>query len=394
MPTPRARRPCCSSIAWPSIPTCGTCRTSCRRPRRAVAPIVYENALPLDLFYILTAGDTEAGGELDSLATLGQAMQLLQGASDHHGARRAGRHRARDARSGHERGDEPDLEPVPDEELSDVGRVPGDARVDRSRCAASAGGAGHARAAPCGAHGPGSHPMSDPRFIGLPDVLDRRVLFAVELVDPVTQSITWRGLTVTADGIDGQANRQPLGTLRLAGREGRLAGRHHGGSGAHAVHAADAAGAAAAGRCPHRDRGRASRAHRARSDAGVSVRHRRHRRPGCARRSGWTFRMRLRCAAAIVQLAWHDAFTNVWRPGPPLPGEAWPQTGANGEFAALLRLIAQPRAGPGPVERPAQGARAGHPRPRDARHARQLSVSSECRRRGTRARGTAVVPRT
>jgi hypothetical protein len=45
------------------------------------APIVYENALPLDLFYILTAGDTEAGGELDSLATLGEAMQLLQGAS-------------------------------------------------------------------------------------------------------------------------------------------------------------------------------------------------------------------------------------------------------------------------------------------------------------------------
>lgn len=41
-------------------------------------PIVYESALPLDLFYLLTAGDAQAGGELDALATLGQAMQVLQ----------------------------------------------------------------------------------------------------------------------------------------------------------------------------------------------------------------------------------------------------------------------------------------------------------------------------
>jgi hypothetical protein len=41
-------------------------------------PVVYESALPLDLFYLLTAGDAQAGGELDSLATLGQAMQVLQ----------------------------------------------------------------------------------------------------------------------------------------------------------------------------------------------------------------------------------------------------------------------------------------------------------------------------
>ncbi len=43
-------------------------------------PIVYEGALPLDLFYLLTAGDAQAGGELDSLATLGLAMQVLQAA--------------------------------------------------------------------------------------------------------------------------------------------------------------------------------------------------------------------------------------------------------------------------------------------------------------------------
>jgi Pvc16 N-terminal domain len=40
-------------------------------------PIVYENSLPLDLYYLLTPGDAQAGGELDALATLGQAMQIL-----------------------------------------------------------------------------------------------------------------------------------------------------------------------------------------------------------------------------------------------------------------------------------------------------------------------------
>lgn len=43
-------------------------------------PIVYEGALPLDLFYLLTAGDAKVGGELASLGTLGQAMQVLQAA--------------------------------------------------------------------------------------------------------------------------------------------------------------------------------------------------------------------------------------------------------------------------------------------------------------------------
>jgi len=41
-------------------------------------PVVFEGSLPLDLFYLLTAGDAQAGGELDALATLGAAMQLLQ----------------------------------------------------------------------------------------------------------------------------------------------------------------------------------------------------------------------------------------------------------------------------------------------------------------------------
>jgi len=44
-------------------------------------PVVYESALPLDLYYLLTAGDAQVGGELDTLATLGVAMQVLQGAA-------------------------------------------------------------------------------------------------------------------------------------------------------------------------------------------------------------------------------------------------------------------------------------------------------------------------
>jgi len=42
-------------------------------------PVVFTGSLPLDLFYLLTPGDAQAGGELDALATLGQAMQVLNG---------------------------------------------------------------------------------------------------------------------------------------------------------------------------------------------------------------------------------------------------------------------------------------------------------------------------
>lgn len=38
---------------------------------------VYDTALPLDLYYVLTAGDSTSGGELPSLAKLGQAIQAL-----------------------------------------------------------------------------------------------------------------------------------------------------------------------------------------------------------------------------------------------------------------------------------------------------------------------------
>ena len=40
-------------------------------------PIVHRGALPLDLYYLLTAGTSETGGELQSLRILGCAMQRL-----------------------------------------------------------------------------------------------------------------------------------------------------------------------------------------------------------------------------------------------------------------------------------------------------------------------------
>jgi hypothetical protein len=41
----------------------------------------------------------------------------------------------------------------------------------------------------------------NPRFIAPPDVLTRQVLFAVELIDPITHSLVSRDVKVTADGI-------------------------------------------------------------------------------------------------------------------------------------------------------------------------------------------------
>ena len=39
--------------------------------------VVHQGALPLDLYYLLTAGTTQTGGELQSLRVLGCAMQAL-----------------------------------------------------------------------------------------------------------------------------------------------------------------------------------------------------------------------------------------------------------------------------------------------------------------------------
>jgi len=40
-------------------------------------PTIYEGSLPLDLYYLITAGTRTAGGELSDLLLLGKAMQAL-----------------------------------------------------------------------------------------------------------------------------------------------------------------------------------------------------------------------------------------------------------------------------------------------------------------------------
>src|SRR4051794_40332466 len=42
-----------------------------------VPPIEYENSLPLDLYYLFTAGTAQNGGELEALSVLGLAMRAL-----------------------------------------------------------------------------------------------------------------------------------------------------------------------------------------------------------------------------------------------------------------------------------------------------------------------------
>src|SRR5262249_49195035 len=40
-------------------------------------PTIYENSLPLDLYYMFTAGSAQTGGELEALSVLGLAMRAL-----------------------------------------------------------------------------------------------------------------------------------------------------------------------------------------------------------------------------------------------------------------------------------------------------------------------------
>ena len=46
-------------------------------PQPDQPPIVYEGSLPLDLYYLVTAGTPKGGAELDGLSLLGRAIQAL-----------------------------------------------------------------------------------------------------------------------------------------------------------------------------------------------------------------------------------------------------------------------------------------------------------------------------
>ena len=186
--------------------------------------------------------------------------------------------------------------------------------------------------------------MTDPRFIDTPDVLDRRVLFALEVIDPVTQAFVSNGITVTA------VNLQAKPIISRSGRFVWLVDQD----------AWPGDVSVDPGRLPYAPETQAGPP-RPPDILAASATQRLMRivlRPTSAYPFDTgptvvrgTLKERLDYPApvvsdAIVQLAWHDALAGTWSPGPPLPGEAWPRTGANGDFAALLQLRAQPPADP------------------------------------------------
>lgn len=187
--------------------------------------------------------------------------------------------------------------------------------------------------------------MNHPPFAGRPDVLDRRVLFAVELVDPVTHSIVWQGVTVTAPDMPAK----PI--ISLSGRFVWLVDQDawpttiavDPGLTAYAAHTQPAPPRPADILAPLPAQRLVRIVLRPTAaypfDTGATV-----------VRGTLRERLDLPNAAvvpeAMVQLAWHDALSDDWTPGRPQAGEVWPQTDANGEFAALLQLNAPPPADP------------------------------------------------
>jgi hypothetical protein len=57
-----------------------------RPPSTAVPPIVYQNSLPLDLYYLITVGTTSEANEETPLRWLGYAIQAIQATPDLTGA--------------------------------------------------------------------------------------------------------------------------------------------------------------------------------------------------------------------------------------------------------------------------------------------------------------------
>lgn len=187
--------------------------------------------------------------------------------------------------------------------------------------------------------------MTARAFIASPDVLDRRVLFAVELVDPITQALIWRGLTVTAAGIEAR----PI--ISLSGRFVWLIEQDH-------WPATIAVDPGSTPYSPHSQAGPPRPPDITNADAAARL-VRIVLRPTAAYPfdTGATIvRGTLKervdvpganvVAGALVQLAWHDALANAWQPAPPQPAETWPETDSGGAFAALLQLHAAPPADP------------------------------------------------
>jgi hypothetical protein len=195
-------------------------------------------------------------------------------------------------------------------------------------------------------------PSRELRRVESPDDVRRRVLFAVELVDPVTLEVRYEDLAVEADGLT-----QPPSI----NRSGRFVWLREGNRwpGAITVKPDRRLGfaphvAAAPPRPPDLDAAtptqrlvritlRPTGAYA--FEAGVTAVRGRLREDGGATAPP--------VEGALVQLAWQDADTGAWFPPPPpppappgpggfTPSPREPETDVNGQFAAFLRL---PRAG-------------------------------------------------
>jgi hypothetical protein len=187
--------------------------------------------------------------------------------------------------------------------------------------------------------------MIRPPFAGRPDVLDRRVLFAVELIDPITHAIVSQGVTVTAPDMQAKP---------IVSRSGRFVWlvEHDAWPTTITVEPGFTAYAPHTQPAPPRPT----------DILAVSPAQRLARivlRPTAAypfETGATVVRGTLRervdilnapvVPEAIVQLAWLDTLSGDWTPDRPQAGQVWPTTGPNGEFAALLQLNAPPPADP------------------------------------------------
>lgn len=187
--------------------------------------------------------------------------------------------------------------------------------------------------------------MSHPPFAGRPDVLDRRVLFAVELIDPITQMLMWQGITVRAAGLTSKPIISRSGRFVWLVEKDAWPGEItvDPGGNPYSPHTQpapprppDILEAPPAQRLT-RIVLRPTAAYGFETGATV-VRGTLKERTDIPDATA--------VEGAIVQLAWQDVLTNGWTPGPPQAGEVWPLTGSKGEFAALLQLNAPPPADP------------------------------------------------
>ena len=180
----------------------------------------------------------------------------------------------------------------------------------------------------------------DPRFIGQPEALERRVLFAIELVDPITFERVWTGIDVRVAGLAGKP---------IVNASGRLVWLVEGNAwpGAITVTPTTAPYSPHVQAAPPRpaDILTASAAERLvrivlRPTAAYAF------DTGVTAMRGW-LRERLGApstpvAGARIQLAWFDTISNRWLPPPPAAGDVCPETDADGQFAVFLRLAPVP----------------------------------------------------